>query len=120
MRYNQKEALLRFEGLSKLWESLHERSKEPIETMARFEELSAEGRHLVDSYNEEVQNYGILCERENATDRIIDLIQEIQAAAICTGRHLMHAKEKLDDVLRGKIAFTEMLGQAPPKNKVWN
>lgn len=121
MPYDQVEAKLRFDGLLGLWERLHEKVVGKKLTLGEYTDLHQEGKHLMDAYNDEMDRYMKTFGHEQVYEPAIGVIVRIQKLAICTGGHLVQAKERLDDAERGKVVFNEMLGTPPaPKNKIWN
>lgn len=119
MPYDQVEAKNRFEGLLSLWKNLHERCKQDITTMDQYRALAEEGKHLVDAFNEEVDKYTELLKTEAPYHPTVKMIGEIQGHAMCTGQHLIEARERIENIQLGKAAFYDMLGKKPT-DKVWN
>lgn len=119
MPYDQVEAKNRFEGLLGLWKNLHERCKQDITTMDQYRALAEEGKHLVDAFNDEVAQYDVLLKKESPYMPTLHLIMEIQGHAMCSGQHLIEARQRIENIQLGKAAFYDMLGKKPTE-KVWN
>ncbi len=121
MPYDQKEANRRFSGLLELWKQFHVKVKGEVTTDAEFRALHAEGKKLVESYNEEMAQFLELCEKEEPYFPNVERSWDIQGHMICSGMHLQEIHDRVCNIKAGKAAFNEMIGKpAKGKTPVWN
>lgn len=105
----QQDAVRVFDGIVKLLGQFIEKIDGDTITQQLYVEYHAEGKAIVEAYNQEVEKYMALCQAEVAYLPTIEMIHEIQHLICYAGSLLRKQKVRVDDVARGKLVMDEYM-----------